>query len=45
MLQRILCWIGRHDWYNDGVIYYTDGYHASERLVQRCECCWRARFL
>lgn len=45
MINAILCWLGRHDWYNDGSVLYHDGYHATERLVQRCEQCFRVRFL
>jgi hypothetical protein len=41
----LLCLFGRHDWFNDGTIYYTEGHHGTERLVQRCERCWRVRFL
>jgi hypothetical protein len=47
MMHTFLCWLGRHVWVNDGVMKYeskaADG--QSERLVQRCDHCFRVRFL
>lgn len=44
---RVRCAIGRHDWRNDGLVVYADGYTGTERVVQRCDRdgCWCVRFL